>query len=524
MDKDCLVEKSQVKVDGKLVDCNVFQHGGSQPHAFMMDLTHDNESPLSKRTAEDSLATGALVTMCNSAIGSNKGFDDLYPKHLNVVSESRHYEIYKNPTASGFAAMKRVLNHIHAEMAQRGFVEGHFSQEGEFITSHRMHPVTHEGFMIVTRTAFPGTPRELGHVPPIKLYGADMQYVYGMTLDLVSKDDPSTSETLKGLEVKVNQIDSVEITKGSDNGFPFAEVKVPKDFLPGGVLVLSTSMPELPADIDAFCTSGAEEAFKDADSVDLNALLYRADGEEQDAVSGNGTYDVPGCGPLVYCGLQGWMSHLRGIMERNDLGHPLCGHLREGTWALDYVHGRLEQQLERMPGLSLPAKWLKERFDLVKKVVPNFLRPKYFALVINSAFKAARDRTLALCAPAIKEGNPFVQALGLTAFQMYGFVRSASLDPGVETPSLAAGLPFFTAGWARTWGRDVFISLRGLCLVTAQWDAAKKHIVAFCSVVKHGLIPNLLDSCRTPRYNSRDSPWWMIQNVRPSPAAAWSNH
>ena len=54
-----------------------------------------------------------------------------------------------------------------------------------------------------------------------------------------------------------------------------------------------------------------------------------------------GAYDVPGLGKLVYCGLQGWMAPLRRIMQYNDLGHPLCAHLREGTWALDYISNRL---------------------------------------------------------------------------------------------------------------------------------------------------------------------------------------
>jgi glycogen debranching enzyme len=88
------------------------------------------------------------------------------------------------------------------------------------------------------------------------------------------------------------------------------------------------------------------------------------------------------------------------------------------------------------------------------------------------------------------------------------------LDPGNAVPSLAAGLPHFTAGWARTWGRDVFISLRGLFLTTGNFPAAKAHILAFCSTIKHGLIPNLLDSIHSPRYNSRDSPWWMLQNIQ----------
>ena len=55
------------------------------------------------------------------------------------------------------------------------------------------------------------------------------------------------------------------------------------------------------------------------------------------------------------------------------------------------------------------------------------------------------------------------------------------------------------AGWARCWGRDVFISLRGLFLTTGNFEGAKRHILAFASTLKHGLIPNLLDSVTKPR-------------------------
>lgn len=111
-------------------------------------------------------------------------------------------------------------------------------------------------------------------------------------------------------------------------------------------------------------------------------------------------------------------------------------------------------------------------------------------------------------------GHDLTQDLALCSIQMYGLVKSASLDPSKPVPSLAAGLPHFAAGWARTWGRDVFISLRGLFLTTGNFDGARKHILAFASTLKHGLIPNLLDSVRSPRYNSRDSPWWMLQNIQ----------
>lgn len=128
------------------------------------------------------------------------------------------------------------------------------------------------------------------------------------------------------------------------------------------------------------------------------------------------------------------------------------------------------------------------------------MRPKYFALIISEAYKMARREVVEQSADFISSGHNFAQDLALCAVQMHGQVKSASLNPGSYTPSLAAGLPHFAAGWARCWGRDVFISLRGLFLATGNFAGAKEHILAFASVLKHGLIPNLLDSLRMPRW------------------------
>lgn len=128
------------------------------------------------------------------------------------------------------------------------------------------------------------------------------------------------------------------------------------------------------------------------------------------------------------------------------------------------------------------------------------MRPKYFALVISEAYKAARRAVVEQSSEFVVSGHDFTHNLAMCAVQMHGTVKSASLNPGgVPTPSLAAGLPHFSAGWARCWGRDVFISLRGLFLTTGNYEGAKRHILAFASTLKHGLIPNLLDSVRNPR-------------------------
>jgi glycogen debranching enzyme len=149
--------------------------------------------------------------------------------------------------------------------------------------------------------------------------------------------------------------------------------------------------------------------------------------------------------------------------------------------------------------LARPAKWYKDRFDRVKAGVIPSLRPKYFTIIISEAYKAARRAAIEQMSDFVSTGHGFTQDLAMCAVQMHGLVPSASLDPGKAAASLAAGLPHFATGWARCWGRDVFISLRGLLLTTGNYLDAKRHIMAFSSVLKHGLIPNLLDSLRNPR-------------------------
>lgn len=134
MDGTCLASTDELPPPtgkGPTRPCVVTPINGSQPHALFYDITHDNESPADKRSAEDALSTGALATFSYSALGSVKGFDDLYPKLLNLVSEKRRYEITGLGEGSGIAKVKRVLNSLHTEMVLGGFEEGHVHQEND---------------------------------------------------------------------------------------------------------------------------------------------------------------------------------------------------------------------------------------------------------------------------------------------------------------------------------------------------------------------------------------------------------
>lgn len=518
MDLDCLSTQAKVVLPGdekSPVDCTIVPLAGSSPQALFMDVTHDNETPTQKRTTVDAITMASLVAFSWSAIGSNRGFEELYPHHLDVISEKRKYETSFKGEKSGIGAVKRVFNHLHQEMVQDGYSEGHAHQEGDYIMMHRIHPQTHKGYLVVAHTAFHSGSTGRGSVQPFKLNRTKVQYIMGKTLEITDVEEPKDDKILHGLPSKLVDVANPPIEEGTDDDGFYTQLVVPDTFPPGSIMLFSTSMDGLGADLDELCQTGAEEAMAGLNLVDLNVMLYRADAEERDAMGGNdGAYTIPGLGALVYCGTEGWMAHLKHVMRTNDLGHPICAHLRQGSWALDYVHNRLEKQLEQFPNLSKPATWFKVRFDKIKEVVPSFMRPKYFSLLVKTASSAARERAIMQMSDFVKQGDDFTQSLALCAVQMNGQVKSSSLWHNKPSASMAAGLPFFATSWARMWGRDVFISLRGLYLTTQMSQAAREHILSFGSTLKHGMIPNLLNSTTAPRYNCRDGPWFYAQNVQ----------
>jgi len=68
--------------------------------------------------------------------------------------------------------------------------------------------------------------------------------------------------------------------------------------------------------------------------------------------------------------------------------------------------------------------------------------------------------------------------------------------------------------WFEVWGRDTFVSLPGLMLVTGRFEDARKTFLVFKKHCKDGLIPNFIsDQARQPAYNAVDATLWYVNAV-----------
>lgn len=247
--------------------------------------------------------------------------------------------------------------------------------------------------------------------------------------------------------------------------------------------------------------------------ADLNHVLFKCDQEEQDDL-GTGVYSLDGYGPLKYAGLQGVMSILAEIRPLNDLGNWLPSNLRAGNWMLDYIVDRLKKR----PATKDLGIWFDTQAFALLKNVPRFLIPRYFDALISMVYANLLDQIWAQMFDFVQKGSTFVKTLALGSVQHGAVVKSAMLPPTIGISqamvSLAAGLPHFSTGYMRNWGRDTFISLRGLFILTGRVDEARNIILAYAACLRHGLIPNLLDGGFKARFNCRDAVWWWLNCIK----------
>ncbi|XP_059168911.1 glycogen debranching enzyme-like isoform X2 [Physella acuta] len=542
-------------------------------HALFYDQTHDNECPIEKRSAWDIWPTAAMVAIANCAIGSNRGYDQMVPIHINVVKEKRLYTSWTDKDSPdrpwinqtfGITAGKRALNKLHYKLAREGYSQVYVDQvDGNTVSITRHRPQTHDSVVLIARTAFqqPWNPSDQGFIRPITIQGKIEEIVLEGRMQHANQFSyKKDSDYINGLPdfylplrehfpVHESQIISVRtFDDGQTNEISF------KNLTPGSVVVLKCTLTEHAKGAileirrglgqfgymmrsysgntmfdEKFDSSNFRVIVSKLSLADLNRCLFRIDQEEKDDCYGFGAYGIPNRGAMVYCGLRGITSQLKEIRPVNDLGHPLCGNLRDGNWLPDYIANRMKphQNLQQL------ATWFENIFTPLK-LMPRFLVPCYFDAIVTGADIILTEAAHELMSDFVKDSSNFVKTLSMTSLQVVGYTCQARLPflspklsprPREEFNnhskkleeaclSMSAGFPHFGAGYMRNWGRDTFISLRGLLLITGRHEEARHIILGYGGTLRHGLIPNLLNEGTGSRYNARDAVWFWLTAIR----------
>ncbi|XP_062848726.1 glycogen debranching enzyme-like isoform X2 [Trichomycterus rosablanca] len=544
--------------------------------AMFLDVSHDNECPIQVRSVYDSLPSSAIVSMACCATGSTRGYDELVPHQISVITEERLYSRW-NPDAlpsspgeinlqSGILAGKLALNKLHQELAEKGFTQVYVDQLDEDTVAITRHsPRTHQSVVTVSRTAFknPKTHHYRESVSPMYIPGQidevilEAQIVQRET-DFYVKDEKCingmpeyTVKLQEHVQIKDSQI--AKLGDAKTNGCSeFLQEIVFDQLTPGSVIAFRVSLDPksqsavgfLRTQLSQFNRMYKSSSLTDPDVpnilknslellvfklslAELNVLLFRCDDEERE--DGGGCYSIPFWLSLKYAGLQGFLSVLSEIRPKNDLGHPFCNNLRQGDWMLDYISSRL---LDKNGALMEVGEWFQAMFAYLKQL-PRFLVPCYFDAIIAGAYTTAVDGVISKMSSFVKNSSTLVKQLALGSVQMCGMgpvPALPALSPSLQDvpyrlspftkqeeqccASLAAGLPHFSSGIFRCWGRDTFVALRGLMLITGRYIEARNIILAFAGTMRHGLIPNLLGEGMKARYNCRDAVWWWLQCIQ----------
>lgn len=511
-------------------------------HALFLDLSHDNPCPLDKRSVFDSLPSAALVAMACCASGSNMGYDQLVPHHIHVVNEKREYMSWSSSEVnetSGIVIGKRALNALHYKLGKEGYDQVFVDQvDTDIVCVTRHCATTRETVVLISFTAFQHPSGDKTGIGKGVTVSGIVESII-MEASLSHKNNASFSKPeyyvkdtkkINGLleyslslreNLKPSEVSMLQLIPTNDGG---TRLNFTAKFQPGCVVAVKlVPQPHVrPALQKLSQEPDVKHIVKNLTLLDLNRALYRCDREEP-------VYDIPGFGPLVYCGLQGIMSLLNEITPKNDLGHPLCGNLRGGHWLCDYTCRRLQQH----PGTRQLGDWLETRLAPLKDI-PKYLVPCYFDIVISQAYNALISHAWELMSDFVQNGSKFIKHLSLGSVQFMGVIDDAPLPPlssNLEPPqpskytaadgkikqycaTLSAGLPHFSTGYMRNWGRDTFIAMRGLLLLTGRFEETRYHILGYGGCLRHGLIPNLLDGGLNSRFNCRDAVWWWLYIIQ----------
>ncbi|CAG2168340.1 unnamed protein product, partial [Oppiella nova] len=374
----------------------------------------------------------------------------------------------------------------------------------------RHNPQTHESVVLVARTAFqkPSDPKASPYLPPLRIDGLIDKILFETRMTGEPEDDFIKDKLLiNGLqefrsELRTNiSVDESQMIKANRIGdsyeimftqFPASSVIAFKVSFSSYHMNAVQQTHQLIKQLDDN-NSDINTIISNLSLNDLNFVLFRCNHEEVDDING-GAYGLPNMGQMNYCGIASVIYYLRHIRTNNDLGHPLCGNLRDGNWLMDYIGNRLKKN----PNTIALSEWLSKAFTTLSQI-PRYLIPRYFDSIITPIYTLILDQIWNQSSPFVRKGPRFVQLLALGGLALVGTNKTAVLPPLspklvdelLLLPTLAAGLD------------NLPPSLRAILRRDAVWWWLQA-IKDYCLLVPNGV--QLLSEPVRRLYPTDDSP------------------
>ena len=407
---------------------------------------------------------------------------------------------------------REIFNKLHTLMSVGGYSEIYVHQcTDDMCMIIRQNPATGSSYVMVSRSAFwddSALSSQLG----MKLPGVLADLVFLGVLSFPNKSLVEDRTSIKGLKGNLLLLTNLEefgcITRDTLGKIDVLDLhKVPQGF----VCILKTEL----LNNEGLCAlnrtytqleGSYAQILRGVSLEGMNHLLWRCSNEELD-ISGNlrDLYKVQGVQEFQYAGIGGLAVRFLQLLGQNSLGHEICNNIRAGDWLIDYTSGRLVGHVpEGLVG------YIREALGHIKGL-PRGIIPKHlvkFVLTLFEACKRYQIEGLFELAPRTRLEEHVYTAVS----QFWGVVPSVASH--LYRACMSAGLPHFSTGFMRAWGRDSFIAFKGLLICTHRWAEAREVILSFAAVLRHGLIPNLLDCGKNCRYNARDATWFFMHAVK----------
>jgi glycogen debranching enzyme len=434
-----------------------------------------------------------------------------YGSNLNNYLKVTH-SLKRTGVFPNMRAARSYLNTLHSKMSEEGFDEIYIHKcSNDLHLIIRQQPMTGDSYVLIVRSAFWDDPNPSSQYD-LRLPGIikDVEFISVLSFKTWGFiKDPQVVNGLKGhLEILSNLEIFGNVTRDNSQNIDVLNLtKIPQAF----VMVLKTELFSKGSlqylnNIYDLLSSPKQEIFAGLNLEQLNHLLWRSGKEELDISGQKRDVYVVNSNRFKYAGFGGLVIEFKKLLKANNpLAHDICENLRRGDWLLDYSQARLQSMIP-----EVQFNFISSAIQKIKQL-PRSLIPKHFIKFVLLVFESStryQNSTLFQRNP----GTSLERFLLTSVSQFWGWVPSASSQR--LRASMSAGLPHFTTEYTRVWGRDTFIAFKGLLLLTRQFAEAKSLILAFASVLRHGLIPNLLDSCNNPRYNARDATWFFMQGLK----------